>query len=54
MGESVELERIASVIEHDAETTKRIIHNIIVFLQFIFCADVAASIVLYRKLKKAS
>ena len=27
MGESVELERIASVIEHDAETTKRIIHN---------------------------
>ena len=27
MGESVEVSRIAKVIEHDVETTRKIIHN---------------------------
>ena len=29
MGESVELDRIAAAIEHDEETTRKIIHNMI-------------------------
>jgi len=27
MGESVEIEKLAKVIEHDVDTTKKIIHN---------------------------